>query len=396
MINYNYDQPINRLNTASGKWDGADRFLGVEAKGALPMWVADMDFAVPQPVIDALKKRAEHGIFGYPMLTDSYYDAVIGWMDRRYNWSVKREWIHYSPGVVAALNCLVQAFTKEGDSIAIQSPVYYPFTNCIINNSRQVVLNCLKFEDGRYTMDYEDLDKKLANNNVKMLILCNPHNPVGRVWTKDELIELGEICLKHKVLLISDEIHADLTFRGFATTAFAGISEEFAQNTIVCTAASKTFNLAGLQTSNIIIPNEEIGLIFSNYMKKLHLLTPNIFGQVATEAAYNYGEEWLEQFKDYLQQNLEYLIQFFASKIDTIKVIKPEGTYLIWLDCRGLGMKEQALKQFMLVQAKVALDDGYLFGPGGEGFTRINIACTRATLKEALNRIERAINNYNK
>lgn len=395
-MKYNFDQPIDRLNTASSKWDGADLFLGERAKGTLPMWVADMDFAVPQPVIEALKKRVEHGIFGYPMLTDSYYDAVICWMNRRYNWSVKREWIHHSPGVVAALNYLVQAFTKEGDSITIQSPVYYPFTNCIVNNGRHVVLNCLKFENGRYTMDYEDLDKKLANNNVKMLILCNPHNPVGRVWTKTELIKLGEICLKHKVLVISDEIHADLTFKGFATTAFAGISEEFAQNTIVCTAASKTFNLAGLQTSNIIIPNEQLGQIFSNHMKKLHLLKPNIFGQVATETAYNCGEEWLEQLKNYLQQNLDYLTQFIASNIDTIKVVKPEGTYLIWLDCRGLDMEVEDLKQFMLEQAKVAFDDGYVFGPGGGGFTRMNIACPRATLHEALTRIQQAVDNYKK
>lgn len=390
-MKYNFDHLINRLNTASMKWDGADGFLGESAKGAIPMWVADMDFGVPQEVIDAIKKRAEHGVFGYPMLNDSYYDAVIGWMKRRYSWSVKREWIHYSPGIVSALNYLVQAFTKEGDSIVIQSPVYYPFTNCIVNNNRQIVRNCLKFEGGRYTMDYEDLEEKIASNNVKMLILCNPHNPVGRVWTRAELIKLGEICLKHRVLIISDEIHADLTFKGFRTTAFASISEELAQNTIVCTAASKTFNLAGLQTSNIIIPNKDLGQIFSNHMKKLHLLKPNVFGQVATEVAYNCGEEWLEQVKDYLQQNLDYLTQFIESNIDKIKVIKPEGTYLIWLDCSGLGMEGEELKSFMLEQAKVALDDGYLFGPGGENFTRMNIACTRVTLKDALTRIEQAV-----
>lgn len=390
-MKYNFDQSINRFNTASLKWDGAHTFLGESAKGAIPMWVADMDFSAPQEVIDALKARAEHGIFGYPMLTDSYYEAVSGWMKRRYDWTVEREWIYYSPGLVGALNYIVQAFTEKGDSILIQSPVYYPFTNCVINNDRNLVLNCLKFENDRYTMDYEDLDKKIADNNVKMLILCNPHNPVGRVWTKEELIKLGEICLKHKVLVISDEIHGDLTFKGFTTTAFAGISEEFAQNTIVCTAASKTFNLAGLQTSNIIIPNKELGQTFSNHMKRLHLVRPNIFGQVATEAAYTYGEEWLEEVRDYLQQNLDYLTQFIDSKIDKIKVIKPEGTYLIWLDCSGLGMSIEELKLFMLEQAKVALDDGYLFGPGGENFTRMNIACSRDTLKDALTRIEQAV-----
>lgn len=390
-MKYDHDRSIDRLKTASSKWDGADLFLGPSAKDALPLWVADMDFQVAEPIIAALKKRVEHGIFGYPMPTDSYYDAIIGWMSRHYNWAVKKEWIHYAPGVVPALNFLVQAFTAEGDGVVIQPPVYYPFTNCIVNNNRRVVLNPLKFASGRYTMDYEDLAEKLAGGAAKMLILCNPHNPVGRVWTKDELLKLGELCLEHQVLVISDEIHADLTFRGFTTTTFAGISDAFARRTIVCTAASKTFNLAGLQTSNIIIPNTELGQVFNRYMKKLHLLRPNIFGQIATEVAYSCGEEWLEETRDYLQGNLEYLTGFIAARIGKIKVVQPEGTYLVWLDCRELGLTADELKTFMLEQAKVALDDGYLFGPGGEQFTRMNIACTRATLHEALSRIEQAV-----
>jgi cysteine-S-conjugate beta-lyase len=390
-MKYDFGKPINRRNTASYKWDGAHLFLGERAKDALPMWVADMDFGVPREVIDALKKTADHGIYGYSLTPDSYYDAVIRWMDRWYDWRIKREWIHHSPGVVPGLNCLVQAFTEKGDNIAIQPPVYYPFTNCIVNNDRKVVHNCLKLRDDRYAMDYDDLEEKLAANNIKMLILCNPHNPVGRVWTKEELVKLGQICFKHNVLVVSDEIHADLTFRGFSTTAFANISDDFAQNTIVCTAASKTFNLAGLQTSNIIIPNERLGRIFSDHMKKLNLLRPNLFGQVATETAYNCGEEWLHQVKDYLQQNRDFIIRFIADNITGIKVIEPEGTYLVWLDCRGLGMEERELRIFMLDKARVALDDGYLFGPGGEKFTRMNIACTRATLQEALGRIEQAV-----
>lgn len=391
-MKYNFDKTVDRYNTASLKWDGAHSFLGDRAKGALPMWVADMDFQVAQEIIDALQKRVEHGIFGYPLCSESYYTAVIGWMQRHFNWAVSKEWIYFCPGIVPALNYIVQAFTKEGDSIMIQSPVYYPFTNCIVNNGRSVVLNCLKLENGRYTMDYEDLEHKLADSKVKLLILCNPHNPVGRVWSKAELTKLGEICLKHKVLVVSDEIHADLTFKGFKTTAFAGISEEFANNTIVCTAASKTFNLAGLQVSNIIIPNKELGFTFAGHMKKLHLIRPNIFGMIATETAYNCGDEWLEQVKDYLQANLDYLTDYINSNIRKIKVVKPEGTYLIWLDCRELGMTIEELKSFMLKKAKVAMDDGYLFGPGGEGFTRINIACPRANLTEALNRISRAVN----
>jgi cystathionine beta-lyase len=390
-MKYNFDTPVDRHNTASLKWNGAHLFLGERARDALPMWVADMDFRVPQEVIEALRRTAEHGIFGYPIVPDSYYDAVIRWMDRRYAWKIKREWMYHSPGVVPGLNCIVQAFTDKGDAIAIQSPVYYPFTNCIVNNDRRVVRNRLKLLDNQYTIDYDDLEEKLKTNNISMLILCNPHNPVGRVWTKEELIQFGQICLKYNVLVISDEIHADLTFNGFSTTAFAGISDDFAQNTIVCTSASKTFNLAGLQTANIIIPNERLGRIFDNYMEKLHLLRPNIFGQVATEVAYSCGEEWLQQLKDYLQDNLQFVIQFITNNIEGIKVIKPEGTYLVWLDCRGLGMSDKELKTFMLDRAKVALDDGYLFGPGGEGFTRMNIACTRKTLQEALGRIEQAV-----
>ena len=393
-MKYDFDQPINRLHTASLKWDGAHVFLGEQAKGALPMWVADMDFSSPQEVIDELKKRVEHGVFGYPICTQSYYDAIIGWMKRQFDWTIKQESIHYAPGIIPALNYLVQVFTEEGDCVAIQSPVYYPFTNCIVNNNRQVVLNCLKFENGKYTMDYEDLEQKLAANRVKLLLLCSPHNPVGRVWSKEELIKLGEICLKYGVLVVSDEVHADLTLKGVSYTAFAGISEKFAQNTIVCTAASKTFNLAGLQTANIIIPNKELGIEYNNYMKKLHLLKPNIFGQMATEVAYNYGAEWLEQLKDYLQGNLEYLTSYINSNIKKIKVIQPEGTYLVWLDCRELNMAGEELKTFMLENAKIAFDDGYLFGPGGEYFTRINIGCNRETLKEALRRLERAVNNY--
>lgn len=392
-MRYNFDQTNERRNTGSMKWDGVETFFGSPAKNSIPMWVADMDFKAPIEVIEALKQEAENGIFGYPIVTDSYYEAVIGWMNRRYQWSIKREWIHFTPGIVGALNYIVQAFTNEGDSVAIQSPVYYPFTNCVVNNGRNIVRNGLKFDGERYVMDYEDFEEKIVTNNVKLFILCNPHNPVGRVWTKEELIKLANICIKHNVLIVSDEIHGDLTYNGHKTIAFASISDKIAQNTIVCTAASKTFNLAGLQTSNIIIANESLSHQYSEYMKKLHLLRPNIFGKAATEAAYNFGEEWLEQLKEYLQQNLTYLIEFIEQRVSDIKVIKPEGTYLVWLDCTNLGMNIDELKDFMLEKANVAMDDGYLFGPGGEGFTRINIACPRATLKDALERIEKAIND---
>jgi len=392
-MHFNFDQNIERRDTASSKWDGAHILLGDKARGAIPMWVADMDFKAPPQVIAALKERVEHGIFGYAMPTESYYNSIISWMRKQHSWHINKEWIHYSPGVVPALNFIVQAFTQVGDCVAIQSPVYYPFTDCIINNARHVVVNQLCFNNNRYRMDYQDLEKQLTTNNVKIIILCNPHNPVGRVWSHEELEEFGNICCKHDVLVISDEIHADITYGSHKTTPFACMSDEFAQRTIVCTSPSKTFNLAGLQTSNIIIKSSELGSIFDEHMRKIHLSRPNIFGQIATEAAYTHGEEWLYQLNDYIKANLEFFICFIRDNIPKIKVVIPEGTYLVWLDCRELRMDNQELRSFMLEKARVAMDDGFLFGPGGEGFMRMNIACTRSTLQKAVEQILRAINN---
>ena len=390
-MRYDFDKQISRYKTASVKWDEAEKIYG--EKDILPMWVADMDFMLPTAVIEAIKNRAEHGIFGYTARTEDYCDAVIGWMRKRFNWDVRQEWIYYSPGIVSALSFLIQTYTQPGDKVLIQTPVYYPFTEVIVNNKRQVVHNPLKFKNGRYEMDFEDLRRKM-DPSVKLLILCSPHNPVGRVWTKEELNQLGNICIANNVLVVSDEIHADLLYPGYTHTPFAAISEKFAQNCVVCTAASKTFNLAGLQTSNLIIPNKELGNMFAATMKTHHLLRANIFGAVATESAYRYGEEWLEQLLEYLHQNLIFFTNYIETNIRKIKVLKPEGTYLVWIDCTALGMKPKVLEQFMRKQAKVAIDDGYIFGLGGEGFIRINIACSRSTLEEGLRRIEKAINNY--
>lgn len=390
-MNYLFDWHIDRYNTASLKWDDAEALFG--ARDILPMWVADMDFMSPAPVLEAIRQRADHGILGYTSRPDSYFDAVIHWMDNRYGWPVRKEWIYYSPGVVPALNFIVQAFTEPNDKVVIQPPVYYPFTNAVINNGRKLLHNQLRDNNGHYEMDFDDLRRLLAPGDVKLLILCNPHNPVGRVWTRAELTELGDICLEHNVMVVSDEIHADIMFKGYAHTPFAAISEKFAMNSIVCTAPSKTFNLAGLQTSNIIIPNPALGEIFAAHLKKMHLLRPNVFGILATESAYNKGTEWLEQLLDYLQQNLDFLTEYFAKNIKKIKVIKPQGTYLIWLDCREMGLDAKGLEQFMLKQARVAMDDGYIFGPGGEGFTRINIACPRSILEEGIKRIHEAVHN---
>ncbi|MED1794710.1 pyridoxal phosphate-dependent aminotransferase [Brevibacillus nitrificans] len=389
-MRYDFDKVINRLNTASVKWDEVDRFFG--DKDLLPLWVADMDFQVPAPVTDALRARVEHGIFGYTERPESYYEAVIGWMERRHQWSVQKEWICHCPGVVPALSYLVQVFTQPGDKVIIQPPVYHPFTSVVADNGREVVHNPLKYEEGRYFMDFEDLRQKM-DPSVKLLILCNPHNPGGRVWTKEELTELGNICLENNVMVISDEIHGDLILKGHKHIPFAAISEEFAQNSIICTAPSKTFNMAGMQTSNIIIPNQEYREAFQKMMSTLVLRMTNTFGVVATEAAYRHGDEWLDQLLVYLQGNLDFLTEYIETHIKGIKVIQPEGTYLVWLDCRELGMDAKGLQEFMGKQAKVAVNQGHVFGPGGEQFIRLNMACPRSLIEEGLERIAKAVSS---
>lgn len=386
-MSFDFDQRIDRYNTASVKWDGVERMFG--AKDLIPMWVADMDFMLPHTIMDAMKKRVDHGMFGYTLKTDAYCEAVIGWMKRRYSWDIKKEWIYHSPGVVSALSFIVHSFTKPGDKVVIQPPVYYPFKEVVDANGCELVYNPLKWEDGTYKMDLEDLRRKIQG--VKVIILSNPHNPVGRVWRKDELEALGRLCIDHNVLVVSDEIHADLLFPGYKHIPFASISEEFAQHSIVCTAASKTFNIAGLKNSNIIIPNPEIAKQYEATIKKFHVVGANIFGALATEIAYTQGELWLEELLAYLHQNLIFLTEYIEKNIKELTVIQPEGTYLIWIDCKKLGMEPKQLEQFMRREAKVAIDDGYIFGPGGEGFIRINIACPRFILAEGLKQIEQAV-----
>ncbi|HER24917.1 MAG TPA: pyridoxal phosphate-dependent aminotransferase [Candidatus Atribacteria bacterium] len=390
-MKYDFDKVIDRTNYHSVKWDELDTIFG--AKDILPMWVADMEFRSPKPVIEAIRKAAEHGIYGYTSRPDSYYQAIIGWMEKRHHWKVKKDWLAFSPGVVPALSFIIRAFTEPGDKVVIQPPVYYPFFRVIENNGCHVVNNPLKFGNKKYFMDYDDLERKVSDPRVKLLILCSPHNPVGRVWQKEELIILGEICIKHNIMVVSDEIHADILFKGHKHTPFAKISPAYAHNSITCTAPSKTFNLAGLQTSTIIIPNKKYYKIYQNILDSLTLNENNVFGLVALESAFRYGEEWLEQLLTYLKTNLEFLSRYFRENIPKIKVIKPEGTYLIWLDCRQLGLNVQDLNNLMINKAKVALDDGCWFGIGGEGFMRINIACPRSMLEEGLKRIERAVNS---
>jgi cysteine-S-conjugate beta-lyase len=396
-----FDEEIERIGTNSVKWEfimgekdllhweRTDRFLGDDR--ILPLWVADMDFRCPQAVIEALRSRVEHGIYGYSAPTQAFFDSVVHWMNRRHDWQVQPEWICITPGVVPALHLLVRTYLQPGDKVLIQPPVYYPFFSAITNNGCETADNALVYENGRYTMDFENLEQQARDPDVKMAVLCSPHNPVGRVWSQAELKRFGEICIKHNVLVVADEIHGDIILSGNTFTPFAKISPEFARNSIICTAPSKTFNLAGLQTSCIFIPDKERREAFKQTLLSTGLFGLNTFGVVALQAAYEQGEEWFEQVLAYINANLAFLEAFFAEHIPQIDVIRPEGTYLVWLDCRRLGLEKLALKEFMLECARVYLDDGYLFGPQGEGFERINIACPRSILEEALERIKKEV-----
>jgi cysteine-S-conjugate beta-lyase len=328
-------------------------------------------------------------------------EAVVERLQRKFNWRIKPEWVVFTPGVVPALNIAVRSLTHPGDEIILQQPVYYPFFPAVTGSGCQIVNNGLRLVNGCYEMDLEDLAAKFAPakamhpsaSRIKAIILCNPQNPVGRLWNRDDLVRLGEIIIRNGGVVISDEIHCEILFRGYSHTPLASISEEFEQNSITCMAPSKTFSLAGLETSSIIIPNKKLREAFAS-MRMGVLPGPNLFGYTALEAAYRYGDEWLEQVLDYLQGNLDFMIEFFRNRIPRIEIIQPQGTYLVWLDCRRLGLNDQALKSFMAEKARVGLDDGYLFGEGGSGFERMNIACPRSILEEALERIEKAVNSH--
>ena len=397
-MKYDFDRVVDRKGTASMKWDTVSSLFGEE--DILPMWVADMDFPSAKPVTDAIIERAGHQVFGYTLPEKSVIGAIVDRVQQKYGWDISPEWIVFTPGVIPSIHAAVRAFTHPGDDIIIQGPVYYPFWSALHDCGCQVANNQLKLLDGHYEIDYNDLISKFALKDgmsptvsrARMMILCSPHNPVGRVWTRDELVKMGEIVIERGALMLSDEIHCELLFKGAKHTPFSSISREFEQHSMVCMAPSKTFNLAGLNASIIIIPNEELRLRF-NAARHGIVTRVNLFGLTAMEAAYRYGDEWLGQLLEYLQGNLDYLMAYFEQKISKIEVIKPEGTYLVWLDCRKLGLCDAELRSFMRKKARVGLDDGYLFGPAGAGFQRINIACPRSTLAEALERIENAVNS---
>lgn len=387
---YDFDKVIERKNTSCVKYDSASQ-MGMP-DDILPLWVADMDFQVPQGVIDRLKAVVEHGIFGYTEEPEGYFEALQSWYGRRFDWKIQREWLIHTPGVVFAVSAAIRAFTKEGDSVLIQQPVYYPFKRAIENNNRQTV-NCeLKLRDGKYQIDFEAFEQCAAREDVKLFILCSPHNPVGRVWEEWELRKLGEICLKHQVKVISDEIHSDFVYPGYCHHMFAALSDELAAITVTCTAPSKTFNLAGLQTSNIFIADEKMRTAYKKVLEIQDCGEVNRMGLFACQAAYETGEEWLEQLLIYLKGNLDYIRTFLKEKLPQIKLIEPEGTYLLWLDFRGLNLSETELEDLIVKQARLWLDGGTMFGESGLGFQRVNIACPRSIIEEAMERLCHAVN----
>ena len=380
-----FDTVIDRKGTRSLKYDFAVR--RGKPKDVLPLWVADMDFQTSSYITDALEDMVKHGVFGYSESEEHYFEAVQNWMERHYNWHVKESWMTKTPGIVFALAMAVKAYTQENDAVLIQPPVYYPFKEVVEDNHRRLVNNTLVLGgDGTYTIDYEDFEKKIIEENVKLFILCNPHNPVGRVWTREELERLGEICLKHGVFVVSDEIHADFVFER-KHTVFSEVKEAYRDISMICTSPSKTFNIAGLQISNIFISNPEKATAFRRQVAAAGYSQVGLPGLVACEAAYRHGDEWLEGVLAYIKANAEFTRAYLQEHLPRVKMTKLEGTYLVWLDFRDYGLTDKELDEKILNQAGLWLDSGAVFGKCGEGFQRINIACPRKTLQQALDRL---------
>ncbi|GAA0126919.1 MalY/PatB family protein [Clostridium senegalense] len=389
-MKYNFDEIPNRIGTNCAKWDNRRAIFGRD--DVIPMWIADMDFGVEPAIVKAMEERLKHEVFGYTYSPDSYYKSVINWMQKRFQWKIEKDWIKFTPGVVPGVNSIIAAFTKPGDQVILQTPVYHPFYRLIKNNDCEVLENPLVYDGSNYKMDLENL-KEIITDKTKMIILCSPHNPGGRVWTMKELKELGEICIENNILVVSDEIHGDIVYKPNKHTVFAQINDEFANNSIICTAPNKTFNIAGLETANIIIQNEKLRKQFEIQLDKHCIHGPNIMGAVALEAAYVNGEQWYNQLMDYLNENVEFVLNYFENKIPKIKVQRPQGTYLLWLDCSQLNMSNDELNKFFINKCKVGLNNGKMFGQAGEQFQRMNIGTSRKIIEEALNRIENAINS---
>lgn len=386
MSKYNFDEVISRYNTNSLKYDYKKR-RGMP-ENVLPLWVADMDFRTAPEVLDALYTKVCHGIFGYSEPLDDYYEALKEWFIKHYEWSPEANKLILVPGVVFGICNVINALTKEGDSILINQPVYYPFSEAILDNKRKLVVSNLVYENYRYKIDFNDLENKIILNDVKIYLLCNPHNPVGRVWTKDELLKIKEITNKHNVIVISDEIHADFIYKGNKFISYGTIDKE---NSIICTSPSKTFNLAGLHTGNIYVFDDSLRRKIRQTIRKTGYSQSNIMGIIATTAAYKFGGDWYFSLLEYLEGNLKYVKDFIKKELPGVRLVEPEGTYLIWLDFKDLNISDKTLNDIIVNKAKLWLDAGNIFGKSGEGFERINIACPRSILEEAFKRLKKAL-----
>ena len=378
-MKYDFDKTTDRRATNSYKWDSAP-------EGVLPMWVADMDFRTAPAIIDALQKRVAHGIFGYTRVPDAYYDAVTAWFSRRHGWNIDREWIIYTSGVVPAVSAVIKALTMPGDKVIVQTPVYNCFFSSIRNNGCEIVSNPLRRIGDIYEMDFDNLERCAADPRAKVMLLCNPHNPAGRVWTPDELTRLGNICLRNGVTVVSDEIHCELVYQGFKYTPFASLSDAFLHRSVTCVSPSKAFNIAGLQIANIVAFDNDLRRRIDKAININEVCDVNPFGVAATIAAYNEGEEWLNQLVDYLHGNYEAMAEFCRRELPEFPIARLEGTYLVWMDCSSLGMPSEALEHALLEDARLWLNAGTMYGAEGEGYMRWNIACPRSVMLDGLNR----------
>jgi cysteine-S-conjugate beta-lyase len=385
---WNFDEPARREGSDCIKFDRRMETFGV--KDVIPMWVADMDFNTPDFIVESLRDRLKHEIFGYSFRPDEYFQSMTDWIKTRHNWMVEKEWISFSPGIVPALNFCTLAFTQPGDNIIVQPPVYFPFFSAAESHGRNLIYNRLTESDGNWYMDFTSL-ASCIDSKTKMIILSNPHNPVGRVWTADELNKLAEICLEKNILIISDEIHCDLVLPGFTHTPMASLSEKIAAITITLIAPSKTFNLAGLSTSSVIISNPALRKLFKGIVDNLHVGSGNIFGTTASIAAYTHGHKWLDALLDYVDHNIEFVKEYCKQMIPEIITVPPEATYMIWLDCRKFGMSGKELQDFFVHKAGIGMNEGSTFGPGGEGFMRMNLGTTHQTVMKAMEQIEKAV-----
>ena len=388
-MHFDFDKVIDRKGTASVKHDLVEK--NGYPEDVLPMWVADMDFEAPPCVLEAMEKRLRHGIFGYSFPEDGYQEAVCGWFRRRFDWPVEPEWIVQTPGVVFAVSAAVRVMTQPGESVLVQTPVYYPFFDCVERNGRKLVTSELKYENGRYRVDYDAMERKIVEEQVKLLILCSPHNPICRVWSLEELQTVGNICRKHGVRVVADEIHCDFVQPGYEHIPFVKACPELAEDTVVCTAPSKTFNLAGLQVSNLLIPGEKLREAYREELSRIHCTSVNCLGMVACRAAYEGGEEWLEACKAYMNENLRYVRDYLKAHLPQIRLVEPEGTYFAWLDCSGLGLNKDQLDELIVHKAKLWLDTGSIFGESAAQFQRVVLACPRSVVMQAMENLRTAV-----